>query len=85
MCLKKVHQRDRVGADKEKGKGKKKGKRSIGNEKWGKEDHDNSIKRGSQQTLYFASTSWQKRDSENVTYVLYHSFENRMQKGQNQR
>lgn len=48
------------------GKQKKKGKRSISNEKWGKDIHDDySIKRGSQQP----STSWQgllKRDSENV-------------------
>jgi hypothetical protein len=49
----------------------------------GKEDHDGnySIKRGSQQTLYFVAKT--RLGERNLRIVSL--FENRMQKGQNQR
>lgn len=57
------------GRTRKRGKTQKKRKRSISNEKWGKDVHDdNSIKRDSQ------LSSWQgllKRDSENVRIVSF--------------
>jgi hypothetical protein len=72
MCLKMVHQRDRVERTRKRGKQKKE-KRSISNEKWGKDHDGNSIKRGSQLSPLLRGKNATRR-----TKGLYHSYEARI-------